>query len=304
MRRLFTILCLLLAVHVLHAQYFQSISSFYMNGQVHNPAYAGSREVFSSSLMYRSQWTGLSGAPKTMNFGFHTPLKRLNLASGFVAFTDQIGISRLTGLAVNYVYRIRMKEGKRNLAFGLKTGLINFRADLSQLQINDQQDAVFNGVTINQTRFDVGFGIYYYSPRFYVSLSAPVINSFGYNALQTYDSIVTRTITSYFLMGYVIQLGKDIDFIPSIYFKSTRNDGQVDLNLSFHIMKTLLIGTSIRTAESLVMLIEYQISPQFRLGYAHDFVTSPLHKVTMGTHEISLRYELVKNYNVYSTKFF
>lgn len=304
MRRLFTILCLLLVVSLLQAQYFQSISSFYMNGQAYNPAYAGSREVFSSSLMYRNQWTGLVGAPKTMNFSFHTPLKRLNLASGFVAFSDQVGVSHLTGVAVNYVYRIRMKEGKRNLAFGLKTGLMNFRANLSQLQINDPQDAVFNGVVINQTRFDVGFGVYYYSPSFYVSLSAPVINSFGYNALQTYDSIVTRAITSYFLMGYVIKMGKDVDFIPSIYFKSTRNDAQIDLNLSFHIMKTLLIGTSIRTAESLVMLIEYQIGPQFRLGYAHDFVTSPMQKVTMGTHEISLRYELVKNYNVYSTKFF
>ncbi len=304
MIRFFTILCFLQVVCLLHAQYFQSISSFYMNGQVYNPAYAGSREVFSSSLMYRSQWMGLSGAPKTMNFSFHTPLKRLNLASGFVAFTDQIGVSRLTGLAVNYVYRIRFKEGKRNLAFGLKTGLINFRADLSQLQINDQQDAVFNGVVINQTKFNVGFGLYYYSPHFYVSWSTPIIGSFGYNALQTYDSIVTRAITSYFLMGYVIKLGKDVDFIPSIFFKSIQNDGQVDLNLSFHIMKTLLIGTSIRTTESLVMLIEYQIGPQLRLGYAHDFVTSPLQKATMGTHEITLRYELIKNYNVYSTKFF
>ncbi|MCX7863351.1 MAG: type IX secretion system membrane protein PorP/SprF [Bacteroidales bacterium] len=303
MRVTFCILLIIKTIGV-SAQYFHSASNFYMNGQFHNPAYAGSREVFSSTVMYRNQWTGLEGAPKTMNFSFHTPLKRLNIASGFTAFNDQIGVSRLTGLAVNYVYRIRMKEGKRNLAFGLKTGLTNFKADLSKLQLSNQQDDAFNGVIINQTRFDVGFGIYYYAPHFFISLSSPTINRFGYNAYQTYDSIKTRAITTYFTTGFVVSLGKDVEFMPSIYFKSIKNDGQIDLNFSFQILKTLLIGVSLRSAESLVMLIEYQINPQFRLGFAHDFITSPLQKVTMGTNEITLRYELVKKYHVYSTKFF
>ena len=286
------------------AQYFQSLSNFYMNGQYINPAYAGSREVFSSTLTYRNQWVGLDGAPKTMNFGFHTPLKRLNLASGFIAFTDKIGVSRLSGLAVNYVYRIRMKEGKRNLAFGLKTGLLSFRSDFSQLYINDAGDAVFNGVTINQTNFDAGLGIYYYAPHYFFSFSAPLLTNFGYNSTSHYDSISTKVTNTYLTTGFIIKLGADLELMPSIFIKSIKNNLQVDLNFSFITLKTLLLGFSIRSSESLVFNFEYQINPQLRLGYAHDFITSPLNKITMGTHELTLRYELIKNYNVYSTRFF
>lgn len=305
MRYIFTILILFFVFHFsAKAQYFQSLSNFYMNGQYINPAYAGSREIFSSSLMYRNQWVGLDGAPKTMNFGFHTPLKRLSLASGFVAFTDKIGVSRLSGLAVNYVYRIRMKEGKRNLAFGLKTGLLSFRSDLSQLYINDNGDAVFNGVIINQTSFDAGFGIYYYAPRYYFSFSTPLLTKFGYNSTSIYDSISTKVTNTYITTGFIIKLGSDFEFMPSLMLKSIKNDAQIDLSFSFIAMKTLLFGISIRSTESLVFNFEYQINPQLRLGYAHDFVTSPLQRITTGTHEITLRYELIKQYNVYSTRFF
>ncbi len=275
-----------------------------MNGQFINPAYAGSREVLSANLMVHQQWTGLKGAPKTMNFGFHSPLKKLNLALGFVAFNDNIGVSHFTGLGINYVYRIRMKEGKRNLAFGLKTGLTSFKADLSQLKVNESGDQVFDGVVYHQTRFDAGFGIYYYAPHFYISYSLPLLSSFGYNSLQAYDTLNTKAVTSYLGSGFVFNVGKDIQLHPSFMLKSIKNDGQLELNLSVIVMNTLSMGVSVRTSDALVLLLEYQINKQLRLGYAHDFVTSPLQSVTRGTNEIVLRYELIKQYNAYSTKFF
>ncbi len=304
MKKVFLLHMILFSVEFVYSQHFQSLSNFYMNGQHLNPAYAGSREVFSSTLMYRNQWTGLDGAPKTMNFGFHTPLKQLNLATGFIAFTDKIGVSKFSGLAVNYVYRIRMKEGKRNFAMGLKTGLTSFRADLSKLSLTESGDAVFNETIYNITKFDVGFGVYYYSPTYFFSLSAPILGNFGYNSLQLYDTIKTRVVNTYLHSGFIINLGPDVQFMPSIFIKSIKNDGQLDITLSFNILNTLLIGTSIRTGESLVLLVEYQINPQLRLGYAHDFVTSPIHKATLSTNEFTLRYELIRKYNVYSTRFF
>ena len=38
-----------------------------------NPGYAGSRDVLSLTGLYRTQWVGLEGAPKTMTFSGHTP---------------------------------------------------------------------------------------------------------------------------------------------------------------------------------------------------------------------------------------
>ncbi len=285
-------------------QYFQSLSNFYMNGQAVNPAYAGSREVFSANLMYRQQWAGFDGAPRTMDFGFHTPLKKLNLAAGFIAYNDKVGVSRLTGFAINYVYRIRMKEGTRNLAFGLKTGVMSFKSDLYQLQVNQTGDVVFNGVIIQNTKFDAGLGIYYYAPHFYVSYSLPVLSRFGYNTIQQYDTVNAKVTNSYFIMGFICNLSNDIQLHPSFMLKSIKNDGQLDLNLSFIVLNTLSMGLSLRSSEGISLLLEYQINKQLRVGYAHDFISSPLQKITSGTNEISLRYELIRHYNVYSTRFF
>lgn len=304
MKRFILLYGLILIALIAKSQFFQSLSMPYMGGQFINPAYAGSREVFSATLMTRQQWTGMEGAPKTMNFGFHTPLKKLNLAAGFTAFTDKIGVSRFTGLAVNYVYRIRMHEGKQNLAFGLKTGLTSFKADLSQLKLNDNSDQVFNGVVYNQTKFDAGFGVYYYTPHFYLSYSIPLLSSFGYNTLQLNDTLNTKAKTSYLLGGFIFKIGRDIQLHPSLFFKAIKNDGQIDLNLSIIIMNTLSMGISVRSADALVVSLEYQLNKQLRLGYAHDFTTSPLQKVTTGSNEIVLRYELIKQFNVYSTRFF
>ena len=65
------------------------------------------------------------------------------------------------------------------------------------------------------------------------------------------------------------------------------------------------MGLSVRTGESVVWIIEYQIlHDQLRIGYAHDFVTSRLNKYTHGTNEIMLRYELVYKSEAINPRFF
>lgn len=286
------------------SQHFQTMSQYYMNGQFINPAYAGSREVLSANFMVHQQWIGLKGAPKTVNFGFHSPLKKINLALGLVVFNDNIGVSNFTGIGINYVYRIRMKQGKRNLAFGLKTGLTSFKADLSNLKLNEQGDKLFEGVTYHQTKFDPGFGIYYYAPHFYFSYSLPLLFNFGYNSLNAVDTITNKAITSYLSSGFIFNIGNDIQFHPSFMFKSLKNINQLDIKMSVIAMNTLSIGISIRKLDAIGILLEYQINEQIRVGYAHDFVTSTLQNVTRGTNEFVVRYELIKHYNLHSTKFF
>lgn len=44
------------------------------NTTVINPAYAASKEAMSFFGLYRNQWIGIEGAPKTVNIGFVAPL--------------------------------------------------------------------------------------------------------------------------------------------------------------------------------------------------------------------------------------
>lgn len=52
------------------AQYTQ----YMYNTMTVNPAYAGSRGQLSLAALYRSQWVGLEGAPKTFTLNLHSPI--------------------------------------------------------------------------------------------------------------------------------------------------------------------------------------------------------------------------------------
>ena len=65
-----------------------------------NPAYAGSRDALSSVLLYRSQWTGLEDAPKTVNVSAHSPFHRKNMALGVNFMMDELGPTKVQSVQV------------------------------------------------------------------------------------------------------------------------------------------------------------------------------------------------------------
>src|SRR6056297_3092975 len=104
-----------------NAQHSPLVSHYMLNGLVINPAYTGSREVFTANAMYRNQWVGFDGAPVTQILSAHTPLKNKRLALGFLFNNEQIGVSNYTGISGNFAYRIPMDNA--TLSFGLSGGI-------------------------------------------------------------------------------------------------------------------------------------------------------------------------------------
>jgi type IX secretion system PorP/SprF family membrane protein len=304
MKRLIQILILMLPLFV-SAQHYQHFSQYLLNGLAINPAYAGSREVFSVSSLYRDQWITFPGAPKTLTISAHTPLKKLNSAIGLQAFHDKLGVSKHTGLFFNYAYRIRFKK-ERTLAMGLSLGFSQFHANLGTLNVTDPGDGVFDGKIYNYYTPNAGMGIYYYSRNFFAGISTPLLRRYGLNARDMIpDSLLRSPSTVYFTTGIVFRLNKDIFLKPSILIKSIPgSEGQADINFCLIVYNTLYMTLSFRTKESLVWIIEYQLNDQFHIAYAHDFVTSSLSSYTHGTNEIMLRYEFVYKSNAVSTRFF
>ena len=91
------------------------------NGLLLNPAYAGSNEVLSATGVYRNQWVGFDGAPKTMSFSIHSPLKNKKVNLGLSFINDQLGITNQNKINASYAYRIFFK--KSSLAFGVQAGV-------------------------------------------------------------------------------------------------------------------------------------------------------------------------------------
>jgi type IX secretion system PorP/SprF family membrane protein len=79
---------LMLIATVTFAQQDAQYSMYMFNGMAINPAYAGSRERPAITALYRHQWTGIAGAPKTFTLSGHSPLLNDRIGVGGAITSD------------------------------------------------------------------------------------------------------------------------------------------------------------------------------------------------------------------------
>src|ERR1035437_9047098 len=105
------------------AQQDAGFSMYFFNPLYFNPGYAGTREVFSGTLVDRNQWIGMSGAPTTQSLTMHSALRNVRLGLGLQVYNDQAGPMRNTGINLTYAYHLPVNE-KTKISFGI-TGMLN-----------------------------------------------------------------------------------------------------------------------------------------------------------------------------------
>jgi hypothetical protein len=67
---------------------------------------------------------------------------------------------------------------------------------------------------------------------------------------------------------------------------------QADFNCNLLINEVFWIGASYRTNAAVIGIIEYQINPMFRVGYAYDYSTTAINRYSSGSHEIMIGIDL------------
>ena len=73
LHKLFLTVAIIASSVVLKAQQEPMFTQYVFNESFINPAYAGSHEGLSMNMLYRDQWVGLKGSPKTQTFTMHMP---------------------------------------------------------------------------------------------------------------------------------------------------------------------------------------------------------------------------------------
>lgn len=284
------------------AQQDAMYTQYMFNALAINPAYAGSRNVVSATALYRNQWTGIKGAPKTTTFTIDAPINDKKIGLGLQVFNDQLGITNTTGVVASGAYRIRMDRG--TLSFGLQGGVSNFRANYQNVnldQTGSNTDIAFQD-DVSNTLFNVGTGVYYNSDRFYVGLSAPQLVP---NKLAS-TKLSKQEIHLFLTAGIVFDLGDDFKLKPSVLVKQVKGAPiEGDLNAMFWIKDAVGIGAQYRTNADVSGMLEIQATPQIRIGYAYDHSITTLQSFNSGGHEIMLRYEFGYEKNKFiSPRFF
>lgn len=285
---------------LLMGQQQEHYTQFMYNKLALNAGYAGSADAPCATLIYRHQWTGLEGAPKTQLLSYHMPLLNKRVGAGLNLVRNTIGISQTWTLDGAYAYRIRMGNGV--LGLGVQGSVQYLGVDYTDPRlVGTQPLASDDAITLAyQQKYvpNFGAGAYFQSNRFFAGLSAPRLlkNNIDFSTAGT---VISREeLHAYFMTGLLIDLSDNVQFQPQALFKYANNSPfDADFNAMFIFNKKYAAGLSYRTGgntgtpgESLDFLLNGQITDNLLLGFAYDFTLSDIRTYESGSIEAMVRY--------------
>lgn len=309
MKNKILILGLLLLAGYNYAQQDAQFTQYMYNTISVNPAYAGSKVGTSLFLLNRSQWVGLDGAPVTTSASIHAPLNRSSVGLGLSILNDKIGPSDESTVSIDFSYTILMSDTYK-LAFGLKASANLLNIDFTKLNIYDQNDYSFETNVENRFSPNFGVGLYLYSDKTYVGMSAPNLletkHFDKYANVGTNSFIAQERIHFYFIAGHVFDVSEDIKFKPALLTKIVQGAPfQLDISGNFLINEKFTAGIAYRWDIAVSTLVGFQASDSFFIGYGYDLETTRLASYNSGTHEIFLKYDFFNKFGkVISPRFF
>lgn len=284
---------LTMASLTVYGQQGPQFTQFMFNNLAINPAFAGVDEALSMTAVSRTQWSGIESAPVTTSFSAHgLVLDRVGL--GLTVIDDRIGVHAITSVTGNYAYHI--KAGRSSyISMGVQGGVTRFVSDYPSIAGNSNDPKLAN--YINQTRPDIGAGVYFRSPRLDVGLSALGLLT---RRMALNNTVSTKLQNADFLayMRYRMKLSKTLTLEPAVlikYFPGLLPS--FDVNGSLVYRNVLTAGLSYRSNESVDLLFKLQLTTRLQLGYAYDHPLKSKTSLNRASHEVMLNYVFRKVHN-------
>lgn len=328
MKRFCTIVLFVIAGLQLKAQQRPQYTQYVFNPILVNPAVSGIENYTDVKAGYRSQWTGLQGAPVTSYFTINAPLGRNFIEGdatqspangdnplgrsftqtymaaephhgiGLTIVTDKAGPIRQTNFDATYAYHLGISP-TLNLAVGVSAGISNYTLNTAEVT-TEFSDPAINGGNYNQFKPDVGAGLWAYSATYFIGASVqqllPQTISFSSNSIYNQGKTVPHF---FFTAGYKLFLDDDITLLPSVMAKVVNPvPVSYDINLKLAFRDHFWIGGAYREGDAVAGMVGFNIGSFMSLGYSYDYTTSNLNTVSNGTHEIVLGIFLNNRYKV------
>lgn len=330
-RILYLFVFFVLGMQMAMAQQLPQYTQYVFNNYLLNPAVTGIENYTDAKLGYRSQWTGLDGAPVTSYLTVNLPLGRdfldgdataspanggINPSSrlytqnyqaaephhgiGFMLVTDKAGPITQTNFAASYAYHLGLAP-KLNLAVGVAAGFNHISLNTSQITLATPIDPAISNGNNSQWKPDLSAGVWLYSANYYVGISAQQLlptNLYFSTSNNTVDK--SKTVPHFFFTaGTKLFLSEDITLLPSVLIKEIQPVPLTyDVNLKFAFQDKFWLGGAYRHADSFGILAGFNLSSFVNVGYSYDITTSALNTVSNGTHEIVIGLLLNNRYKL------
>lgn len=288
------------------AQQDPNFTQYMYNTMSINPAYAGSRDVFSATALHRSQWLGFDGAPASQTLSAHSPIQDGKMGLGLNVMNEQIGVTQETDINAVYSYAIQVSRFSK-LSFGINAGINMLNVDFNELNRFDPTDPEFQNNLENRVSPQVGLGALLYNDRYFIGLSVPALlrnDRFEDSSVQ--DAEISDRPHYYLTAGLVFDLSPNLKFKPSVLMRHVSGAPFLaEASGNFLVNDKFTVGAAYRLNAAFSGLFAFQVSDSILMGLAYDRDTSTLVNYNDGSIEFFARFELFKKYKrMYTPRFF
>lgn len=272
------------------AQQSAQFTQYMFNPIVINPAYAGADEALKLTLINRSQWVGVDGAPVTQGLYANSLFQRKRIGVGVSFVNDKIGIHKNQDLRGMVAYHLPVSK-EATFSFGMQGGVSVSRSNYASLNTaGTTLDPQLTGAGISNTSLMMGFGAYYRARRFHLGFSMPSVLPQS-NTLNDTLTVRWNRINYLLYSKYDFVLSESMRLEPSLLLKYYPGAPlSFDVNTCLIIRNALTLGLSYRHKESIDFLLRAQLTRQLQFGYSYDHVTGQVVNSSRGSHEISVSY--------------
>ena len=263
-------------------------NSFYLNPAVAN---LGKKSL---NIIYRNQWAGFEGAPKTTflsyqsSFSHKQDVKSYSFSNfgGFLQ-NENIGAFKSVKINISYSYSFLLSSNWR-LSFGSFLGVQQLGLDVTDVSLFDPNDPLLD--VSNFSLFpDFSIGLSLCNNNNFFGISAKQVFQNNWNKLINTD--LSKNESSIVFIGAKKMALSNICFTPNIMLDFT---GQfkpkliAGLKIDYkHVVST---GIAIRNDNSVLGQFIIMVSNNIQISYAQDFTFSNILLSPLNSSEFMVSY--------------
>lgn len=267
-----------------NAQQQFSFSQYMENLSIVNPAYSTFKNEGLLNFSARKQWAGVHGAPTTYLINGSFPFQNITSAAGFILMNDQIAVEH--NLEFNAFFAKSIQVGtKEYLSVSLNAGMRLYKAAYTEL---DSNDPVARN-DISETRPNIGFGVMFYSDKYFLGLSLPemTFRSLGNASVQSNPEFKKNL---YFTGGYNFDLNNGFSLKSTTLVAYTSGIPVIaDISGILYTENKVGLGINYRTNNDAAGILSINVD-QWHFEYSYQFNMSAdnISGIGNATHEVSV----------------
>jgi type IX secretion system PorP/SprF family membrane protein len=307
MRKIFLLAAIVTGgISSVSAQQDPQFTMFMFNRSVLNPAYAGTIHATNVTLLGRSQWVGIDGAPQTSTASINGYVKAIHGGVGGYIIGDRLGPLSTIGAKANYSFHLNFgspEEEMPELNIGVGGGM--YSKTLNGIWKYDQDNGIDPELPVagkTTSVFDIDGGIYFHKPmknmtsnveprdKFYIGATVNHVLEPSLEGMTNgLGQIAVLPMSIQGCAGFTFDLGNQIYLQPNVNYRMAGPLKQFDINANLYI-SPMVFGISHRWKDSFSGIVGFNATTNLFMGYSYDYTISDVSSFVTGSHEIIISY--------------